>query len=70
MKLNKLDLTVLNTYKDRPRIWDGMHLIPTVQKLAEQGLIEPVPDAWQANRGAFQITDAGRAALAVDKEDQ
>lgn len=51
--------SLLASYRDGPRIWDAASLQDEVLGLAEEGLIERVPD----RPGAYRLTDAGRQAL-------
>jgi hypothetical protein len=55
------ELSLLRTYADGPLIWDAASLMHDVLSLADQGLIEPVPDPERP--GVYQLTDAGRQVL-------
>lgn len=57
------DLELLSSYANGPRIWDAASIMPDVHSLHDQGLIEPVAGI-DGNRGAYQLTEAGRQALA------
>lgn len=50
---------LLRSYTNGPRIWDAASVFEVVVRLAEKGMVVPHGD-----RGAYEITDAGRAALA------
>lgn len=55
----KDELDLLRSYEKGPRIWDATAILPAVCALADKGLIEPVT----GTNGAYQLTEAGRAAL-------
>ena len=56
------ELRFLRSYEDGPAIWDASVLQAKVHSLAQQKLIEPVPDPERP--GVYQITALGREALA------
>lgn len=57
------ELRFLRSYLGGPRNWDAAALQIVVHSLLQQKLIEPSPDPDR--KGAYQITQAGRDALAA-----
>lgn len=57
--MTKEEAQLLRSYENGPRIWDVASIVPLVFSLAQQGMIEPVPDT----RGAYRLTDAGWTEL-------
>lgn len=54
---------MLRSYENGPRIWDATVVLSTVFALQDMQLIEPA-----GHNGAYQLTEAGRAALREEKE--
>jgi hypothetical protein len=66
-QLTVSELRLLRTYLDGPRIWDAADLFAEVCRLAGRGLLEPaLTDIGNGpeDRGAYQLTEAGRRVLA------
>jgi len=58
-----MDLDLLRSYEDGPKIWDATSILPGVYALEDKGLIEPVGCS-----GAYQLTGAGHAELDRQKD--
>jgi hypothetical protein len=53
-----IDMELLRSYENGPRIWDAAAIHPKVMELSDAGLIEPV-----TGNSAWKITQAGLDAL-------